>query len=274
MSGGPRDYAEVIGDPIGHSLSPIIHCFWLKQLGIRAGYRRYRVARGKLAAYVEKRREDPHWRGCNVTMPLKLDALALADQASDPALGAGAANILLPREGKLFAGNTDVGAVMVLISKLAGAGASMEEITLLGSGGAARAVLMALRLLAVHSVRIQARDRNRAYKLAVEFRLALEPASFDTPVATSGLINATPLGMTGMPPLKVDMDGMPGDGWVFDLVSSPQPTDLIGNAAARGLRTIAGLDMLVEQAAASFQLLFNAEAPRDRDEELMQRLRR
>ncbi|HXH53845.1 MAG TPA: shikimate dehydrogenase [Sphingomicrobium sp.] len=274
MSGGARDFAEVIGDPIAHSLSPVVHCFWLKRLGIQAGYRRFRVGRGELADYVAQRRRDPRWRGCNVTMPLKLDALALADQASDRALGAGAANTLALRDGRLLAGNTDVGAVMVLISNLAKAGAGMDEVTLLGSGGAARAALMALHLLGLHSVRIQARDRAKAYKLAVEFRLALEPVPFDEPLRSSGLINATPLGMTGMPPLEVDMTAMPGNGWVFDLVSSPQPTKLVRAAADRGLRTIGGLEMLVEQAAESFELLFGAEAPRDRDDELMQRLRR
>jgi len=272
MSGGPRDYAEVIGDPIDHSRSPTIHCFWLKSLGIRAGYRRFRVRREGLAAYLAERREDPRWRGCNVTMPLKLDALSRADRAGDRALGAGAANLLLPRDGRLEAANTDVGAVMAVVARLAQAGARMEEVTLLGTGGAARAALMALHLLGHRRVRIQARDLARAYKLAVEFRLAIEPAPFGLPVHGPGLINATPLGMSGMESLDINIDGMPATGWLFDFVTAPHPTALLQAARARGLKTASGIEMLVEQAAESFEQLFGAQAPRDRDLELMQRL--
>ncbi len=272
MTGGLRDYAEVIGDPIDHSLSPIIHCFWLKSLGIRAGYRRFRVGRGDLAGYLDERRRDPRWRGCNVTMPLKLDALTLANQADDRALGAGAANLLLSREGRLAASNTDVGAIMVVVARLAKTGADMSEITLLGTGGAARAALMALHLLGYPRIRIQARDLARAYKLAVEFRLAIEPSPFGLPVSSSGLINATPLGMAGMNSFNIDIDDMPAAGWLFDFVTAPNPTGLIQAARNRGLKTVDGIEMLIEQAAESFEQLFGAQAPRDKDAQLMQRL--
>ena len=265
-------YAEVIGDPIDHSLSPVIHCFWLKQLGIRSGYRRYRLNRSELGAYLDDRRKDSNWRGCNVTMPLKLDAIALADEASDRALGAGAANQLLPRAGKLLAGNTDVGAVATLVRRLADNGAPMASVTLLGTGGAARAALLALHLLGINRVRIQARDRGEAFKLAVEFDLAFEPAGFEAAVESDGLINATPLGMAGQPPLDIALDAMPANGWVFDFISSPNPTALVTRAAERGMKTVGGIAMLVEQAAESFYHLFGAAAPRDKDAELMARL--
>ena len=87
----------------------MIHGFWLKALEIDADYRRTLVTRADFPDYLAKRRADPDWRGCNVTMPLKLDAVALADDATDRAVAAGAANLLLPREGKLVAANTDVG---------------------------------------------------------------------------------------------------------------------------------------------------------------------
>lgn len=268
-----RSYGEVIGDPIDHSLSPIIHCFWLKQLGIRAGYRRHRVKRGELAGYLEERRQDENWRGCNVTMPLKLDAIALADEASDRALGTGAANLLMPRDGRLIAGNTDVGGVTALVEKLIDAGAPMTMITLLGSGGAARAALMALHLLGISAVRIQSRDLTEAYKLAVQFRLHEEPRPFHMAIDGDGLINATPLGMTGAPPLTLDLRGLASNGWVFDFVTSPQPTELVLRAQERGLTTVGGLEMLVEQAADSFTLLFGADPPRDKDEQLFERLK-
>lgn len=274
MSPAGVPFAEVIGDPIDHSLSPVIHCFWLQQLGINAGYRRHRVERGGLAEYLAERRHDPNWRGCNVTMPLKLDALAAADEASDRAIGTGAANILFPRDRQLVAGNTDVGGVVALLERLRKSSAPMDMIVLLGSGGGARAVLMALHLSGVPNVQIQARNLGEAYKLAVQFGLAREPRPLHVAVVADGLINATPLGMTGAPPLAIDVGGLSAGGWVFDLVTSPDPTDLIRRASERGLLTIDGLQMLVEQAQDSFKLFFDADPPRHCDEQLFERLKR
>jgi shikimate dehydrogenase len=162
----PLPYAEVIGDPVAQSKSPVIHTFWLSALGIEAEYRATTIARAGLAAYVADRRADPHWRGCNVTMPLKLDALLAADDPTDRATAVGAANVLVMRDGKLVAANTDVGAVRDLVAPL-----PRESITILGNGGAARAVLLALKLLGAGDVRLQARDMAAATRLAVEFRL-------------------------------------------------------------------------------------------------------
>ena len=267
-----RQYAEVIGDPIAQSLSPIIHGFWLEQLGIQGDYGRKQVTRAGLKAYLDAARTDPDWRGCNITMPLKLDALTLADGASDTALGTGAANIIIPRDGKLLAGNTDVGAIAKLIDQLAKNEAPMRAVTLLGSGGGARAVLTALHMLGFRQVRIQSRNVSEAYALAVQHGLAVEPVPFDAPVEGDGLINATPLGMTGQLPLDIDISAMTANGWVIDLVTSPNPTDLVRSAKARGMTAVGGIGMLVEQAAESFQLFFGKEAPRDKDGELMQKL--
>ena len=262
-------FAEVIGDPIAHSRSPGIHLHWLGLLGMEADYRATRVSRGELESFVAGRREDPAWRGCNVTMPLKLDALLLADKSSDRAAAAGAANLLAVRDGALFAANTDVGAVARLLEPLV---KKTDGITLLGNGGAARAVLVALRLLEFEHILLQARDLGEARKLAVEFDLA-EPVRFDAPVETEGLINATPLGMTGHSPFALDVDAMPDSGWVMDMVTDPDPTALISAARARGLATIDGLTLLIEQASESFELLFGRPAPRDKDGELLLKLR-
>ena len=265
-------YAEVIGDPIVQSKSPAIHHFWLKELGINGEYRAHRVSRAELSAYLADRRADPAWRGCNVTMPLKLDALLLADNLTDRATAAGAANLLVPRDGQLIAENTDVGAVRDLVAPLVTAGKA-NLITLLGNGGAARAVLLALRSLGAGPVALQARDMAEATSLAIEFRLEERPRRFDTPVDSRGLINATPLGMTGVAPTRIDIAGMPADGWVLDLVSNPLPTPLLAAAEARGLTTIDGLSVLVEQAADSFELLFGQTPPRRRDDVLFAMLR-
>ena len=265
-------YAEVIGDPVAQSKSPAIHRFWLAALGIEGDYRACQVTRAELASYLAGRRADPAWRGCNVTMPLKLDALLLADDPTDRATAAGAANLLVHRDGKLIAANTDVAAVRELIAPLVAAGQEVP-IVLLGNGGAARAVLLALRSLEVGPVFLQARDMAEATKLAVEFRTGYQPRRFDTPVDSKGLINATPLGMSGVAPTRIDIDGMPKDGWVLDLVSAPLPTPLMTSAVAHGLTVIDGLSVLVEQAADSFELLFGQKPPRNRDGELFASLR-
>ena len=267
-------YAEVIGDPVDHSLSPLIHGFWLEALGIDASYGRRTVDRAALPAYLAEKRSDAAWRGSNVTMPLKLDAVALADQATDRAVAAGAANVLMPREGKLAVANTDVGAIAILLSKLHEAKARMSSVTLLGNGGAARAALVALKLVGIANVRIQARDLGEAMKLAVEFGLEVEPAPFTAPITSDGLINATPLGMPGRECLNCDLSHLPPQGWVFDMVYDPEGTPLLKAARDRGLAAVDGLAMLVEQAASSFKLFFDADPPRDRDAELWQKLGR
>jgi shikimate dehydrogenase len=208
-----------------------------------------------------------------VTMPLKLDAVVLADGAADWAVAAGAANVLMMREGKLVAANTDVGAIATLLTRLHQAKARMNSVILLGNGGAARAALVALKLVGIANVRIQARDLAEATKLAVEFGLDIEPAPFTAPIVSDGLINATPLGMAGRDCLNCDLERMPEQGWVFDMVYDPAETPLIGEARKRGLQTVDGLAMLVEQAAASFKLFFGKEPPRDRDADLWQKLK-
>lgn len=266
-------YAEVIGDPIAHSRSPAIHQFWFAKLGLGFDYRASRVTRAALPDFLKQRRSDQSWRGCNVTMPLKLDALMLADGASDRAVTAGAANILVARDGGLLAGNTDVGAVVQLLGLLLEERGAGHGITLLGNGGAARAVLVALHMIGLSDVTIQARDLSAAYKLAVEFGLDREPRTFDRPIESSGLVNATPAGMTGNAPLNLDIGPMPATGWVADMITDPVETPLLRTARERGLATVDGIALLVEQAAASFETLFGQAAPRQYDAELMDRLK-
>jgi shikimate dehydrogenase len=271
VSAGP--YAEVIGDPIDHSLSPTIHGFWLDALAIQATYDRRQITRAELPFYIAEKRTDPNWRGSNVTMPLKLDAVALADAAADRAVAAGAANVLMMREGRLVAANTDVGAIATLLAKLHEAKARMGSVTLLGNGGAARAALVALKLVGISAVRIQARDMAAATKLCVEFGLDVGPEPLTAPIASDGLINATPLGMAGRDCLNCDVSRLPVGGWVFDMVYEPAETPLIHAAREQGLTAVTGLAMLVEQAATSFKLFFGQDPPRDRDGELWQRLK-
>jgi shikimate dehydrogenase len=149
----------------------------------------------------------------------------------------------------------------------------MGSVTLLGNGGAARAALVALKLVGVTNVRVQARDLSEARKLAVEFGLEAGPAPFTEPIVSDGLINATPLGMPGRDCLNCELQHMPDHGWVFDMAYGPSQTPLVEAAKEAGLQLVDGLDMLVEQAAASFELFFDQKPPRDRDHILWQLLR-
>jgi shikimate dehydrogenase len=268
-----RPFAEVIGDPIALSRSPEIHAFWLEALGIGADYRRAQVTAEQLPSYLARVRADPLWRGSNVTMPLKRQALDLADAASDRAVAAGAANLLLLRDGQVLAANTDVGAIVTLVERERAAGRRAASVTLFGTGGAARAALVALKFLAIDRVRIQARDMAAATRLSVEFGVELGPRPLTAMVDSDALINATPLGMAGFDCLNCDLAMIPGEGFVFDMVSAPAETPLIAAARARGLAVVTGLDMLVEQAATSFKLMFGVDPPRDRDKDLWHRLR-
>ena len=266
-------FAEVIGDPIEQSKSPVIHAHWLAERGLVADYRRKRVGKGGLEAYLADRRGNPAWMGCNVTMPVKLEAIRACEDATDRAVAAGAANIIVPREGRLVAGNSDVGAVMLLLARLHEAERPMHRIHLFGSGGAARAVLVAAAGLGHHGIVIHARDLKKATALAVQFDLAHAPVPLDTPPDGAGVVNATPLGMVGRQCLNCDVSDLDEDGWVFDMVSAPVETELLKAARKRGLGIVDGIDMLVEQAAASFGLFFGIAPKRERDDELFARLR-
>ncbi len=264
-------FAEVVGDPIAQSLSPVIHGFWLEALGMAAEYRREQVDRAGFSSWLDRRRGDPDWLGANVTMPLKLDALSAADELSDRAVAAGAANLLKLQDGKLYAANTDVGAVAALVARLKDGGAPADRVTILGNGGAARAALVGLRFAGVHDIVIQARDMAAARALAVEFQTGHAPQPLTARIEGDGLINCTPLGMEGEDCLNCELGGLNPEGWVFDMVTGETP--LLTEAARRGLKLVRGIDMLVEQAATSFEIFFGAQPPRDRDGELMLLLR-
>ena len=266
MSGKP--YAEVIGDPIAHSKSPAIHNFWLAKLGIDAEYKALRVRPGELAGYFAEKRTDPEWRGCNVTIPHKVAALALIERIDDVAAAVGAANCVVQgATGVLTATNTDCDGFNEPIADLDIAG---REVAVLGAGGAARAVLMLLRAREAGFVTLHAREPRRAKDLLIRLGQTGAAVPFDAPLApeTRLLVNCSPLGMSGQPALEFDLTPLPRDSVVYDIVYEPLETPLLASARTRGLRAIDGLAMLIGQAAVAFELLFEHAAPRQHDAEL------
>jgi shikimate dehydrogenase len=254
-----RPYAEVIGDPIAQSKSPAIHNFWLGKLGIDAEYRACHVASDGLADYFAARRADPAWRGCNVTMPHKQAAMAFLDRLDPLAEKVGAVNTIVPEARGLVGYNTDVRGFLEPLGD-----AGFEAVTVIGAGGAARAVLAALADRGVRRVSLQNRSIAKGEALLAEFGLDGTVGEPGSAVPAAGLlVNTSALGMAGNPPLPEVERFVIDGGTVFDIVTTPLETELLQRARARGLRTIDGLSMLIGQAAAAFEKFFGAAPPRD-----------
>ncbi|MES2986646.1 MAG: shikimate dehydrogenase [Pseudomonadota bacterium] len=259
-------YAEVIGDPISHSKSPAIHGFWLKALGIEAEYRAAHVRPEDLTAYFETRKADSDWRGCNITIPHKQAALDLVEDRGGVRASIGAINTVVRDGDALIGTNTDAGG---FYAPIAGLELDGKHAVVIGAGGAARAILFALSKLGVKRVTVMNRNVLKAAALLSSFGLKGDALPLGAPLPAAALVvNASALGMTGQPPLEVDLSGLPEDAVVYDIVYAPLETDLLARARDRELDTVDGLDMLIGQAALAFELFFGAEPPRDRDEEL------
>jgi shikimate dehydrogenase len=260
-------YAEVIGDPIAHSKSPLIHGFWLDALGIEGHYGAAHVRPDALADFIADRRTDSDWRGCNVTLPHKVAVMALVDDPGNVRGTIGAMNTLVRQsDGSLIGTNTDAAGFFAPLAEIDLAGA---PVVVAGSGGAARAVLFALARAAVGEVTMLARSPLKAMALLATFGLKGRVQGLDAPLPPAALlVNATSLGMAGQERFAPDLAPLPADALVYDLVYAPLVTPLLAAAAARGLATIDGLDMLVGQAALAFELFFGRLPPAGRDDEL------
>lgn len=260
-------YAEVIGDPIKHSKSPLIHGFWLQKLGIVADYRVHHVLAEDLATYFDNRSGDPDWRGCNITIPHKIAAL---DHVTDPGgvrQSIGAINTVFRGEkGELVGTNTDAAGFFAPISEDEWA---HRDAVVIGAGGAARAILFALAQADIGSVTILARSPLKAAALLSHFGLKGQVLKMDAPLPPAELlVNSSPLGMTGQPPLDINLSPLPEDAVVYDIVYSPLETSLLKQARGLGLDTVDGLDMLIGQAAFAFELFFGQAPPADCEDEL------
>ncbi len=260
-------YAEVIGHPIAHSKSPLIHNFWLKQLGLVGDYRAQDILPQDLEGYFAERAQDANWRGCNITIPHKVAALDYVADPGDVRGSIGAINTVFRNEaGALIATNTDVGGFYGPIADVPIAG---ETAVVIGAGGAARAVLFALAQADVREVVLVARSALKAAGLLAHFGLKGKVIGFDAPLPDAALlVNASPLGMVGQAVLDVDLSTLPEHAIVYDLVYAPIETPLLKAARARDLEAVDGLEMLVGQAAIAFELFFGVAPPDDAENAL------
>ncbi|MGA7103665.1 MAG: shikimate dehydrogenase [Pseudolabrys sp.] len=248
----------VIAWPAGHSRSPLIHNYWIKQHKLDAEYRREAVPPDKFAEFVTHLHEHGYI-GANITVPHKEPALKLSEP-DERARAVGAANALWYKDGRLRSTNTDVeGFLANLDAVTPGWDRGLSTAVVLGAGGGARAVVYALVTREVGRIYVINRTKEKAQALRKKFGSAVQVAGWDETTGLLGgaglLVNTTTLGMVGQPPLDFNLR-CPASMVVADIVYAPLVTGLLASARARGLRSADGLGMLLRQAVRGFELWF------------------
>ena len=255
----PVRAACIIGWPVEHSRSPLIHNYWLKTYGIAGEYRREAVPPDEFEAFVQSL-DARDYVGANVTVPHKEKALAFS-LPDERAKAVGAANTLWIAGGFLHATNTDVEGFLNNLDACAPQwDRDLSNVVVLGAGGAAHAVVYALLTRSVEHITVVNRTPQRAEVLRGRFLDRLQVAPWEQLNDLLGeaalFVNTTTLGMAGQPELEVDVGRLPSHAIVADLVYVPLVTPLIKAAKAKGLRTADGLGMLLHQAVRGFELWF------------------
>ena len=253
--------AGVIGWPVAQSRSPVLHGHWLSQYGIRGAYLPLPVRPERLPEAVRGLRALG-FSGCNVTIPHKLEMLKLVDKVDPVAARIGAVNTLVVQDdGALSGFNTDAyGFLASLRDVRADWKSSVGPIVVLGAGGAARAVVVALLDDGAHEVRLLNRTKERAQELArIEpSRVKVEDWSLRNAALENAalLVNTTSQGMVGYPALDIALDALPKAAAVCDIVYNPLETPLLAAARKRGNAAIDGLGMLLHQAVPAFEAFY------------------
>ncbi len=252
--------AFVCGHPIAHSRSPKIHGHWLAEHGIDGSYEAVDVALDDFGPFMQSVRAG-RFVGGNVTIPHKEAAFRAVDRKDEAAAGIGAVNTTWLEDGLLCGSNTDAyGFAANLDQQAPGWAEDGSKAVLLGAGGAARAVLFALRQRGFTDIRIVNRTRARAENLAAEFGPAISAHALeavpDLLEDAALLVNTTSLGMHGEADMPLPLERLPADSLVTDIVYVPLRTPLLAAAERRGLKTVDGLGMLLHQAVPGFEKWF------------------
>lgn len=261
MISGAAKLAGVAGWPIGHSLSPALHGYWIAEHKLDAAYAPLAV-RPEEFGDVFKALPKLGFRGLNVTLPHKEAAFRLVDVRDEAAEVTGAVNTVVFESGRALGRNTDVFGFAESLREGGVASLASQDVVVLGAGGAARGVVAGLFSLGAKHVHLVNRTAEKAQALAAHFGArvtAHEWAALPSLLASAGLlVNTTSLGMTGQPPLEIDLKAM-RQGVVADIVYRPLETALLARARAQGLRTVDGLGMLLHQARPGFAAWFGVE---------------
>ena len=263
LSGHGR-IAGVVGWPVAHSLSPLLHGFWLHEYGVDGAYTPLPVRRHEFSMALSGLARSG-FVGLNITVPHKEAAFALADECDRAATATGAANIILFCEDRVRAKNSDVEGLATSLAEELGADAIRgETVAILGGGGASRAAILACDSLGARAIhllnRTPARAKGVAELLAAHVSATVTSNSLDQWLARAPtarlVINATSAGMTGSASPAISLDPLPRDAAVCDLVYNPLETPLLSDAKKRGLRVIDGLGMLMHQAVPAFESFY------------------
>ena len=273
----PFGYAELVGDPVEPGPLSLIHRYWLRKTGLKDEYRTRCVPAGSLMDslanlrdYLARAREDPHWRGCGLLPPLKEAAAALVDRRRPMAARLGTVDLIL-REGSLLVGcnSAAIGFMAPLFNHLAAL--PTRKVLLVGAGCHGRTIAHVLDDLGLDLV-IANRSPAAARRLVAELGRdgRHRAGGLDRPPGAGFglLVNATPLGGVGQPRFPLPLDLLAPGAIVCDLVGNPLDTGLLQAARAHGLARINRLDMLIAQAALSFEGLYGQSAPRAWDDQL------
>lgn len=252
--------ACVIGWPIAHSRSPLIHGYWLQHHGIAGAYDKQAVTPDDFPQFL-RALPSLGFVGANVTVPHKEAAFDLVDHADNAAQSVGAVNTIWFEGERMIGANTDVHGFLANLDAAApGWDASREKAAVIGAGGAARAIIKGLLDRGFTSIHLSNRTEARAQELADRFGPRITCADWDLRAAMladcSLLVNTTTLGMSGAPTLDLDLSALPASATVNDIVYAPLETELLARARQRGLRIVDGLGMLLHQAAPGFERWF------------------
>jgi shikimate dehydrogenase len=245
--------AGVIGDPVGHSLSPALHHFWLEREKIDGAYIPIPIRHDHFAETFPKLK-DMGLRGCNVTIPYKQEVMRFLDEVDAVAEAIGAVNTIEFKDGRALGTNTDTYGFSRSLQRAGVWNENPKVALILGAGGASKAVIHACKKanMEVHVTnRTQAKAKEIARKFDVETIPWDQKESFLNKVDL--LINTTSLGMAGQPEMVMDMQTLNRKSWVTDIVYHPLKTSLLKAAEAQGCRTIHGLGMLLFQAQEGFR---------------------
>jgi shikimate dehydrogenase len=266
-----RPFAAIVGWPVEHSRSPALHGYWLRQHKIDGHYGRLPVEpnRKALEELVAFLRTTPNARGCNLTLPHKIDIMPLLDRIDPAAARIGAVNTVIKQaDGSLEGRNSDgFGFLAHLKASAPNWKPEAGPVVVLGAGGAARAVVCTLMDAGVPELRLINRTQERAVKLGLAFtpndgrRIAIE--RWDERSERLGgaalLVNTAAVGMTGKSPLEIDLAKLPQNAVVNDIIYIPLETDLLARARARGNTCVDGLGMLLHQGRMGFKAWFGAD---------------
>ena len=251
----------IIGHPLGHTLSPLVHNWGFSRFDLDARYRPWPTLPEELAAFMARLRATPI-EGLSVTIPHKTAVMAYVDEVTDLGRSVGAVNTLYWRDGRLWADNTDVeGFSRPLLVR----GIAPKKALVLGAGGAARAVVAALVRLGVAEVGVTGRSFDKAQALATEFGVAAVPWDDRGGYGADLLANATPMGMAGrfegVSPFPAS--ALTTGTVVYDLVYNPHDTRLVLDGIAAGACVVPGIEMFLYQAVEQFRLWTGLTLPDD-----------